>query len=121
MGHHSEALDLHRQDLQICTELSAPALQARALSNLGSVHESLGQQAEALKCYERQLELSSDRLAKAMACLALGRVHHQLEQHGQAVDYLRQGLASAQSMGKSEEEAKIRHQLGEWIILSSKP
>ncbi|XP_016978880.2 tetratricopeptide repeat protein 28 [Drosophila rhopaloa] len=112
MGQHSEALELHRQDLQICTELSAPALQARALSNLGSVHESLGEQAEALKCYERQLELSSDRLAKAMACLALGRVHHQLEQHNQAVDYLRQGLASAQSMGKSEEEAKIRHQLG---------
>ncbi|XP_044251803.1 tetratricopeptide repeat protein 28 [Drosophila takahashii] len=112
MGQHAEALELHRQDLEICTELAAPALQARALSNLGSVHESLGQQAEALKCYERQLELSADRLAKAMACLALGRVHHQLEQHGQAVDYLRQGLASAQSMGKSEEEAKIRHQLG---------
>ncbi|EDV39725.2 uncharacterized protein Dana_GF10164 [Drosophila ananassae] len=112
MGQHSEALELHQQDLQICTELAAPALQARALSNLGSVHEALGQQAEALKCYERQLELSSDRLAKAMACLALGRVHHQLEQHSQAVEYLRQGLASAQSMGKSEEEAKIRHQLG---------
>ncbi|XP_017073973.1 tetratricopeptide repeat protein 28 [Drosophila eugracilis] len=112
MGQYTEALEIHRKDLQICTELSAPALQARALSNLGSVHESLGQQSEALKCYERQLELSSDRLAKAMACLALGRVHHQLEQHNQAVDYLRQGLISAQSMGKSEEEAKIRHQLG---------
>ncbi|XP_043647206.1 tetratricopeptide repeat protein 28 [Drosophila teissieri] len=112
MGQHAQALELHRQDLEICTELSAPALQARALSNLGSVHESLGQQAEALKCYERQLELSTDRLAKAMACLALGRVHHQLEQHNQAVDYLRQGLASAQTTGKSEEEAKIRHQLG---------
>ncbi|KAH8380456.1 hypothetical protein KR009_010766, partial [Drosophila setifemur] len=112
MGQHEEALDLHQQDLQICTELAAPALQARALSNLGSVHEALGQQAEALKCYERQLELSSDRLAKAMACLALGRVHHQLEEHTQAVEYLRQGLASAQSMGKSEEEAKIGHQLG---------
>ncbi|KAH8322172.1 hypothetical protein KR059_006686 [Drosophila kikkawai] len=112
MGQHAAALDLHQKDLQICTDLAAPALQARALSNLGSVHESLGQQAEALKCYERQLELSSDRLGKAMACLALGRVHHQLEQHNQAVEYLRQGLASAQTMGKSVEEAKIRHQLG---------
>ncbi|KAH8360311.1 hypothetical protein KR200_001481 [Drosophila serrata] len=112
MGQHAAALDLHQKDLQICTDLAAPTLQARALSNLGSVHESLGQQDEALKCYERQLELSSDRLGKAMACLALGRVHHQLEQHNQAVEYLRQGLASAQTMGKSEEEAKIRHQLG---------
>ncbi|KAH8270576.1 hypothetical protein KR018_012028 [Drosophila ironensis] len=112
MGQLTEALELHQQDLEICTELAAPALQARALSNLGSVYEALGQQVEALKCYERQLELSADRLAKAVACLALGRVHHQLEQHPQAVEYLRQGLASAQSMGKSEEEAKIRHQLG---------
>ncbi|XP_034658432.1 tetratricopeptide repeat protein 28 [Drosophila subobscura] len=112
MGQHTEALELHRQDLQICTELAAPSLQARALGNLGAVHESLGQQAEALKCYDRQLELSADRLGKATACLALGRVHHQLEQHTQAVDYLRQGLTSAQSIGKSEEEAKIRHQLG---------
>ncbi|KAH8394400.1 hypothetical protein KR222_002313, partial [Zaprionus bogoriensis] len=112
MGHHAEALQLHEQDLQLCTELAAPALQARALGNLGTVHEALGQQQEALKCYERQLALSSDRFGKALACGALGRVHHQLEQHAQAVEYLRQGLTSAQSIGKSEEEAKIRHQLG---------
>ncbi|XP_034111892.1 tetratricopeptide repeat protein 28 [Drosophila albomicans] len=112
MGQHAEALQLHEQDLQLCTELAAPSLQARALGNLGAVHEALAQQDEALKCYERQLALSSDRLGKALACGALGRVHHQLEQHGQAVEYLRQGLASAQSIGKSEEEAKIRHQLG---------
>ncbi|KAH8274342.1 hypothetical protein KR044_003232, partial [Drosophila immigrans] len=112
MGQHAEALQLHEQDLQLCTELAAPSLQARALGNLGAVHEALSQQDEALKCYERQLALSSDRLGKALACGALGRVHHQLEQHAQAVEYLRQGLASAQSIGKSEEEAKIRHQLG---------
>ncbi|XP_017871408.1 PREDICTED: tetratricopeptide repeat protein 28 [Drosophila arizonae] len=112
MGHYAEALQLHEQDLQLCTELAAPALQARAVGNLGAVHEALGQQQEALKCYERQLALSTDRLGKALACGALGRVHHQLEQHAQAVEYLRQGLASAQSIGKSEEEAKIRHQLG---------
>lgn len=112
MGQHAEALQLHEEDLQLCTELAAPSLQARALGNLGAVHEALGQQDEALKCYERQLGLSSDRLGKALACGALGRVYHQLEQHGQAVEYLRQGLASTQSIGKSEEEAKIRHQLG---------
>ncbi|ALC48168.1 CG43163 [Drosophila busckii] len=112
MGQLAQALQLHEQDLQLCTELAAPALQARALGNLGAVQEALDQPLEALKCYERQLSLSSDRLGKALACGALGRVHHQLEQHEQAVEYLRQGLASAQSIGKSEEEAKIRHQLG---------
>ncbi|KAL7742551.1 hypothetical protein ACLKA6_003998 [Drosophila palustris] len=121
MGQLAEALQLHEQDLQLCTELAAPSLQARALGNLGAVHEALGQQDEALKCYERQLGLSSDRLGKALACGALGRVHHQLEQHGQAVEYLRQGLASAQSIGKSEEEAKIRHQLGLALRSSGDP
>ncbi|XP_034489801.1 tetratricopeptide repeat protein 28 [Drosophila innubila] len=121
MGQLVEALQLHEQDLQLCTELAAPSLQARALGNLGAVHEALGQQDEALKCYERQLGLSSDRLGKALACGALGRVHHQLEQHGQAVEYLRQGLASAQSIGKSEEEAKIRHQLGLALRSSGDP
>lgn len=33
-------------------------------------------------------------------------------QYTQAINYLKQGLAIAQSINKSEEEAKIRHQLG---------
>lgn len=33
-------------------------------------------------------------------------------QTAQAINFLRQGLAIAQSLNKSEEEAKIRHQLG---------
>lgn len=33
-----------------------------------------------------------------------------------SINYLRQGLAIAQSLNKSEEEAKIRHRLG--IFLS---
>lgn len=33
-------------------------------------------------------------------------------QHSEAISYLKQGLAIAQSINKSEEEAKIRHQLG---------
>lgn len=34
--------------------------------------------------------------------------------HSEAVTYLKQGLAVAQSINKSEEEAKIRHQLGKY-------
>ncbi|XP_030383298.1 tetratricopeptide repeat protein 28 [Scaptodrosophila lebanonensis] len=111
MSDHEAALRLHLEDLQLCSELM-PSLQARALGNLGSVHEALQQHDEALKCYERQLSLTTDRLSKALACGSLGRVHRQMGHNLEAVDYLQQGLASAQSIGKSEEEAKIRHQLG---------
>ncbi|XP_068143002.1 tetratricopeptide repeat protein 28 [Drosophila tropicalis] len=107
LGQQAEALK--RYERQLSRQRNTPTITA---STDGDGSQFLGHQAEALKCYERQLELSSDRLGKALACLALGRVYHQLEQHSRAVEYLRQGLASAQSIGKSEEEAKIRHQLG---------
>lgn len=42
----------------------------------------------------------------------LGRVFHQMSQHSQAINYLKQGLSIVQSINKPEEEAKIRHQLG---------
>lgn len=32
----------------------------------------------------------------------------------QAINFLRQGLAIAQSLNRSEEEAKIRHRLGKY-------
>lgn len=36
-------------------------------------------------------------------------------QIAQAINYLKQGLAIAQSLNKSEEEAKIRHRLGIYL------
>lgn len=42
----------------------------------------------------------------------LGRVHHALNNHSQAVEYLRQGLTIAEQLGRREDEAKIRHRLG---------
>ena len=44
-------------------------------------------------------------------CIA-GRVHHALNNHQKAVEYLRQGLAIAEQLGRMEDEAKIRHRLG---------
>lgn len=46
--------------------------------------------------------------------ISVGRVFHQMGQHAQAINYLKQGLSIAQSINKSEEEAKIRHQLGKF-------
>lgn len=41
-----------------------------------------------------------------------GRVHHALNNHQKAVEYLRQGLQIAEQLGRMEDEAKIRHRLG---------
>lgn len=46
----------------------------------------------------------------------LGRVLHTVGQTSQAISFLRQGLSIAQSLNKSEEEAKIRHRLGKFLL-----
>ncbi|XP_055374817.1 tetratricopeptide repeat protein 28 [Condylostylus longicornis] len=132
MGKGDDALKLHIQDLEKCENLEFVSLQARACGNLGKVYESLKNYTEAIKYFEKQLSLASDRLSKAFACGALGkfykllfstnsvieiqifkgRVYLQIGETAQAINFLRQGLAIAQSLNKSEEEAKIRHQLG---------
>lgn len=44
--------------------------------------------------------------------MLIGRVFHTMAQIPQAINFLRQGLAIAQSLNRSEEEAKIRHRFG---------
>ncbi|XP_037935520.1 tetratricopeptide repeat protein 28 [Teleopsis dalmanni] len=112
MNDQDGSLKLHKMDLEMCEHMGALSLQARACGNLGAVYESMRNYAEAVKYYEKQLSLTTDRLSKAFACGSLGRVFYQMEQYSQAINFLRQGLAIAQSINKTEDEAKIRHQLG---------
>lgn len=113
MGDLEGALKLHLHDQELCDNLGDTNLQARSCRNLGTVYESLGNFNEAIRYFEKQLQLASDRLNKAFACEALGRVFHKIGETLQAINFLRQGLVISQSLNKSEEEAKIRHRLGE--------
>lgn len=112
MGDLEGALKLHLLDAELCENLGVANLQARSFGNLGSVYESLRNYNEAVRCFDKQLQLSSDRLTKAFACEALGRVFHTIGEASQAINFLRQGLVISQSLNKSEEEAKIRYRLG---------
>ncbi|XP_053669314.1 tetratricopeptide repeat protein 28 [Anopheles marshallii] len=118
MGDYDESLRLHKQDLELGETISHSTLQARACGNLGSVYDALRNYAESARYYEKQLTLTSDRQTKAHACLALGRVYHSMEQVPQAVGFLRQGLAIAQSLNKLEDEAKLRYRLGLSLVAS---
>lgn len=42
----------------------------------------------------------------------VGRIHHAMGNINQAISYLSQGLQIAESLGRREEEARIRHRLG---------
>ncbi|XP_013103199.2 tetratricopeptide repeat protein 28 [Stomoxys calcitrans] len=112
MGDNDGALKLHKMDLEMGDHLGNAGMQARACGNLGAVYEAIRSYDDAVKFYEKQLTMTTDHLSKTFACGSLGRVFHQMGQHAEAINYLKQGLAIAQSINKSEEEAKIRHQLG---------
>lgn len=110
------AKKLHLIDQELCESLGNTGLQARSCGNLGTVYEKLNNFNEAIRQFEKQLQLASDRLTKVYACESLGRVFHTIGDTAQAINFLRQGLVISQSLNKSEEEAKIRHRLGVVLI-----
>ncbi|XP_044737970.1 tetratricopeptide repeat protein 28 [Chrysoperla carnea] len=115
MGELTTALSFHQADLALAEQLGQPELQVRATGNLGQVHEALGNHSEAIRYQEQHLSAASaiqDQLAQTQAYSALGRIHHTLGNTTQAVTYLSQGLSIAESLGRNDEEAKIRHRLG---------
>ncbi|XP_073830293.1 tetratricopeptide repeat protein 28 [Musca autumnalis] len=112
MGDNDGALNLHKMDLEMGEHLGNAYMQARACGNLGAVYEAIRSYDDAVKFYEKQLSMTTEHLSKTIACGSLGRVYHQMGKYSEAINYLKQGLAVAQSINKSEEEAKIRHQLG---------
>lgn len=54
-----------------------------------------------------------------MFFLFTGRVLHTVRQMSQARDFLTEGMSIAQSLNKSEEEAKIRYRLGKYFFFCS--
>ncbi|XP_070572636.1 tetratricopeptide repeat protein 28-like isoform X2 [Ptychodera flava] len=115
MGEYEKALQYHQIDLTIAEEMNNPSCQGRAYGNLGVTHESLGNYEQAIMYQEQHLSIAAqmnDRVAKTLAYGSLGRIHHALGNYPQAVTYLQQGLQIADTLGRKEDEAKIRHRLG---------
>uniref|UniRef100_A0A6P7GVU4 Tetratricopeptide repeat protein 28 n=1 Tax=Diabrotica virgifera virgifera TaxID=50390 RepID=A0A6P7GVU4_DIAVI len=115
MGEYSTALRYHMNELEITEQLGMPNLQSRACGNLGAVYEALGKLEDAVRYQQQHLSIASttnDQLAKTIAYSSLGRVHQLLGNSTQAVTYLTQGLGIAESLGRRDEEAKIRNRLG---------
>ncbi|XP_057668084.1 tetratricopeptide repeat protein 28 isoform X2 [Diorhabda carinulata] len=115
MGEYSSALRYHMNELELTEQLELPNLQSRACGNLGAVYEALGNFEEAIRYQQQHLSIASstnDQLAKTVAFSSLGRVHQLLGNSTQAVNFLTQGLTIAESLGRRDEEAKIRNRLG---------
>lgn len=114
MGEYTTALRYYQNDLEIAEQLEISTLQSRAYGNLGAVYESLGNFDQAVRFQEQHLSIANstnDQLAKTLAYSSLGRVHQFLGNRTQAISYLTQGLCIAETLGRRDEEARIRNRL----------
>lgn len=118
MNDYDGALRLHKMDLELSENIGLSSLQARAYGNIASVYEALKNYSEAVKCLEKQLDLTTDKHIKCLCSLALGRVLHTINETAQAINYLNQALQIAQSLNKLEDESKIRYALATSMIAS---
>ncbi|KAG5680211.1 hypothetical protein PVAND_009736 [Polypedilum vanderplanki] len=120
MGDYDGALRLHKMDLELCENIGTNNnITARAYGNLASVYEALKNTHEAVKCLEKQLSLTNDRLTKSLCFMNLGRVLQSMNQTTRAIDCLQQALQIAQSLNKNEEESKIRYCLSLSLLASN--
>lgn len=119
MGDLDGALRLHKMDLELCENIGANNITGRAYGNLASVYEALKNTHESVKCLEKQLSLTTDRLTKSLCFMNLGRVLQSVSQTTRAIDCLQQALQIAQSLNKCEEESKIRYCLSVSLLASN--
>lgn len=68
------ALGFHAQELQIYKELGNLQGECRAQSSLGTTHVGLGNYAEALRCFQAQLEKAKELRSAALEVHALTNV-----------------------------------------------
>lgn len=118
MGDYEGALRLFILDMELTQSIGNNNLLARTYGNLGKIHESMKNYQESVRCLEKQLSLSNDRLVKSLSCLALGRVLSRLGETSQAINFLQQALQISQSLNKSEDESRIRYFLGIALLTS---
>jgi hypothetical protein len=69
--------------------------------------------------FDSQLSIAiqiGDHVGQTNALSSLGRLHLAMGRPDEALEFLQQGLESAQASGKREDEAKIRHQVPIFLL-----
>jgi CHAT domain-containing protein len=87
LGRYAEAMS--SETAAVSLELRHPASAANALGNIGNIQEKLGQQANALRSFDRALELfnqSGDRSGQAAALTDIALVYEKLGEHTKALE-----------------------------------
>jgi tetratricopeptide (TPR) repeat protein len=108
-------VEQHSAALAMCRDLHDPALTALVLNNLGETHIGAGDQASAIDCFQRALELVGpgvDPIERTRSLVGLGDAHALAGHPKQARQYWtearRANPAMCQSMASRVEQRLAR-------------
>ncbi len=114
-GAMGDALEQFEQSLAIQRELGDRSAEAGALQRLGSIHQSIGDDALAVDYYERSLALAletSDGRAEARASMGLGSYHLEHGDFDGALIHYLHGRAITRRLGMARAERIVNGYLG---------
>lgn len=98
--YYDQAIERHREALKLSRVLNDRRVEAYTLQDLGGLHDSLGERAEALRLYGQALILSgrtSDRRGQAASLNGLGSICAAVGQTERAAAYFRRALTLTRS------------------------
>jgi tetratricopeptide (TPR) repeat protein/transcriptional regulator with XRE-family HTH domain len=110
-----ERIPLWEEVRMAARRLSDRHIEAKALINLGSLYEILGDARRAISYYEQALTLAQeigDRLIESYVLTGQGGVYLSLGATGRALSYFAQTLILAQESGDRRSEGEARDNLG---------
>lgn len=115
LGHYTEAIDLHQQDLDISQRADDRFGKGRALTNLGATHWQSGHVAKAADCLQQALDLLSeagDRRGQGRTLANLGNLCWRLGNYPEALNRLRQALDHFRGVGDRTSAGLVLGKIG---------
>ncbi|MBD1922851.1 CHAT domain-containing protein [Microcoleus sp. FACHB-831] len=123
LGHFGQALDFHKQSLNIKREIKDRIGEAISLIGLGSAYNSLGQFEQALDLYKQSLKIFieiKDPQREANSLGNLGSAYDSLGQFEQALDLYKQSLAIFREIKDRKGEGNSLQSLGNVYLFLGK-
>jgi CHAT domain-containing protein/tetratricopeptide (TPR) repeat protein len=115
LGHHQDALDLHKQQLIISQKINDYVGEIKANIGLGNTYFFLNEYQEAINFHQKALLMAKDtdnNLEEAISLGNLGNVYCSLGQYLSAIEYHQQALSIFQALGDSLGEVNSLGNLG---------
>jgi tetratricopeptide (TPR) repeat protein len=112
---YREAIDFHRQSLEIARQAGDLKVAERSLNNLGNEYHSLCKYHRSIDFHQQSLEITrqiGNRKGEAISLSNLGNAHYSLRQYHQAIELYQQSLEITRQIGNRKDEASPVSGLG---------